>query len=417
MNSADFQKANLKVNYLVNLLDGGFFGFALGFASFNTILPLFISTFTSSAILIGLIPAIQNVGWQLPQLFVAKAVSRQTHYKPMTMFYTIHERLPFLGLALVAWFSPTMGKEVTLVLIYLCLIWQGLGGGFTANAWQNLIVRVFPLGSRATFFGGQFAAFNLLASLGALIAGFILARIVFPTNYALCFFIASILMAISYVFLGYTREPDRPEESTTLENHPFLKSIRLILDQDVSFRWFLISKMLAQFGLMATAFYTIYAVRHHGMDLATAGLMTSVVFITQVVANPLAGWLSDHWQRKSVLEIGAVGLAISPILAWFAPNLGWFFGAMVISGFSTATFFTLGMAFTLEFGDEPRRPTYIGLANTLIAPVTILAPFIGGGLADSFGFESTFLVAAFAGLLTLVVLHFMVTDPRNVNSV
>jgi len=56
----------LKHNVLFNLLDGAFFGFGIGFGSFTMIIPLFVSNMTNSALLIGLIPAIHNVGWQLP---------------------------------------------------------------------------------------------------------------------------------------------------------------------------------------------------------------------------------------------------------------------------------------------------------------------------------------------------------------
>ena len=81
---------NFPFNFIVNILDGGFFGLALGFASFSTVLPLFVSNLTDSAILIGIIPAIHIVGWQLPQLFTAHRVSLQKRYKPMVMFFTIH---------------------------------------------------------------------------------------------------------------------------------------------------------------------------------------------------------------------------------------------------------------------------------------------------------------------------------------
>jgi len=57
----EFHK-NLRYNFFVNLTDGAFFGAALGFASFVTIIPLFVSTLTDSAILIGLIPAIHAMG-------------------------------------------------------------------------------------------------------------------------------------------------------------------------------------------------------------------------------------------------------------------------------------------------------------------------------------------------------------------
>src|SRR5574338_1246114 len=95
---------NLKLNYTVNILDGAFFGFGIGFASFSTVIPLFVATMTDSAILIGLISAVHVMGWQIPQLLTAQHVSRLARYKPMVMWMTIHERIPFIGLALVALF-------------------------------------------------------------------------------------------------------------------------------------------------------------------------------------------------------------------------------------------------------------------------------------------------------------------------
>jgi hypothetical protein len=66
---------NFPFNFLVNLIDGGFFGLGIGFASFVTVLPLFVSSLTDSAILIGLIPAVHVVCWQFPQLFTAHMFS------------------------------------------------------------------------------------------------------------------------------------------------------------------------------------------------------------------------------------------------------------------------------------------------------------------------------------------------------
>ena len=66
------------------------------------------------------------VGWQLPQVFTAHRVSQQKRYKPMVMFFTIHERLPFLGLAIVAWFIPKYWSEDCPVF-NLHLAWCGRG--------------------------------------------------------------------------------------------------------------------------------------------------------------------------------------------------------------------------------------------------------------------------------------------------
>jgi len=62
-----YLQKHLRFNFTVGMFDGGFFGLGVGFASFAAIIPLFVSQLTHSALLIGLVPAIHNVCWQLPQ--------------------------------------------------------------------------------------------------------------------------------------------------------------------------------------------------------------------------------------------------------------------------------------------------------------------------------------------------------------
>jgi MFS family permease len=66
----------------------------------------------------------------------------------------------------------------------------------------------------------------------------------------------------------------------------------------------------------------------------------------------------------------------------------------------------------LDFGTPADRPAYIGLANTLIAPVTILAPILGGLLAEIYGYPAAFIASAIAGLATAVMIRSLVRDPR-----
>lgn len=404
---------NVRHNYIVNIFDGGFYGFALGFASFTTILPLFISTLTNSAILIGLIPAFHNTGFQLPQLFYARKVSKMRSYKPSVMLLTIHERLPFLGLALVAFFIPAIGPQISLVLAFLMLAWQGLGAGFTANPWQNMINQVIPKEYLATFFGMQGSAANLLSSIGAVVAGFMLERLSSPNSFAVCFFIAFFLISSSWIALNMTREVPHAVNHSGFLSLPFGEGIKSIWKKDRGFRWYLVVRSLSQFGTMAFAFYTVYAVRHHGMSEVTVGIMTGILLITQTIANPLLGWLADRWSRRYILEVGALAAAISSFLAWVLPDTQVFFFIFILAGIASTVYWTIGMAFTLSYGNEEERPTYVGMANTLIAPSAIIAPLIGGSLADSAGYPVTFAAATAASLATVLILHFFVRDPRH----
>jgi len=402
-----------RYNCTVNVKDGGVFGFALGFASFVTVLPLFVSTMTDSAILIGLIPAIHSVGWQLPQLFTARQVTRLSRYKPTVLLMTIHERLPFLGLAAVAWFLPVLRREVALLLIFGLLTWQGLGGGFTATAWQSMIGKIIPAKRRGIFFGSQAAAANLLASGSAVLAGILLERLDSPLDLTICFLLASVSMAVSWVFLAKTREPDRPPADANENRSDFWSSVGAILQRDVNFRWFLVARVLSPMATVAFAFYTIYAVRHHGMSEGTAGLVTGVYAATQAAANPIMGWVGDRWSHRAVIEVGALAAAVSASLAWLAPDMTWFYLVFILAGIANIGFRTIGITLTLEFGTEAERPADIGLANTLVAPSTILALLVGGWLADSAGYPAAFLASAVSGLLTALILHVMVQDPRH----
>jgi len=408
---------NLKHNFIVNLLDGGFFGFGMGFASFATVLPLFVSNLTDSAILIGLIPAVHNVGWMLPQLLTARSISRMEQFKPNVLFWTIQERLPFLGLALIALAIGILGKPTALILTFILLIWQGLSAGMTANPWQNMIGKIIPSHIRGTFFGSQSAAANLMGGIGALAAGYLIDSMGFSRGFMFSFFASIAMMSISFVGLASTREPLRIVEPLPTEQVSFWGNVSQILKNDHGFRWFIISRFLFQFGTMAAAFYTVYAVQELGMTSLAAGAMTSVLFIVQVGSNTVFGWLGDRIGHMHVLRIGAASAIAAAVLAFLAPSSGWFFAVMVFAGAANSVFWTIGIVVTLEFGTEQERPTYVGLSNTLIAPAAVLSPLLGGWIADLLNYKNTFMISAGFAVLTLVVLLWFIKVPARNKSV
>jgi MFS family permease len=404
-----------KHNFIVNMLDGTFFGWAMGFASFIIVIPLFVSNMTNSAILIGLIPAIHTVGWQLPQLFMARSVSRQVRFKNMVLKMTIHERLPFFALGLVALSFPVIGPKIALVLTFFILVWQGLGAGITASPWQSMVAKIFPSEYRGTFLGAQSGAYNLLSSGAAIAAGFLLNKLGFPYGFAVCFFTASLGFIVSYIFVSLTREPESILVEEEHSQVSYRRSLVAILRRDNNFAWFIVVRILSQFAMMAFGFYTVFAVRHHGMNAIVAGFMMSVFTFGQIIVNPLMGWMGDRGDHTLVMKIGVLCASLSALIAWLAPSLDWFYLVFILAGVANVAVWTIGVAITLEFGKENERPAYIGLSNTLVAPFAIIAPIIGGWLADTVGYNYTFLANVIFGLVTVLVLQFFVQDPRRVS--
>lgn len=406
---------DLRHNYFYNLIDAGFFGFAVGFASFSTVIPLFVSQLTTSQTLIGLVPAVHNVGWMAPQLLTARVIARQRQFKPYVLWMTIHERVPFLGLALVAWFYSQLGLPASIGLTFMLLSWQGMGAGFAANAWQSMIAKIFPPQIRGTFIGVQAAIANVTVAVGAVFAGQILERIDYPLNYVICFSIAVVWFFLSWAALSRVREQDVPP-SAEIEAHPPLWiHVRSIWRSDHNFRQFLLARNFTQFASMGFAFYIIYAVRHFGVGEGAAGVLTAALAGSQIVGNVTLGWLGDRVGHRNILIGGALAAITSTGIILFAPTFEWLYAAVILAGIANVSVWTIAMTMTMEFGTEAERPTYIGMSNTLVAPSTILAPVIGGWLADISGYSLTFGIAMFCGLATVGML-LLLQDPQKIKS-
>jgi len=408
-----FVRKHLRFNFLVGLLDGGAFGLGMGFGSFTAIIPLFVHHLTDSALLIGLVPAIHNMGWQLPQLLTAGWISGVRRYKPLTLAMTVHERLPFLGLALLALLMPGSSKPVILTLSFLMLVWQGFGAGLAANPWTNLVSKVIPQEMHGTFFGTQSAAFNGLAGVSALAAGLILSRVDSPRSFSVCFALTFAFMALSFIFLALTRETDSPRAEHG-RSAPLLGRAMDVLRADANFRAFLAVRVLSQFAGMGFAFYVIYAVRRFGVSDAAAASLVAFLLIGQVVLSPAMGRLGDRWSHKGVMSVGALGASLSAVLAWQAESPAWFYAIFLLEAVAIVAIWTIPLALSVGFAKhESERPLYVGLANTLPAPAAILAPAIGGWIVDAAGFSTMFILSALAGVGMALALWFLVKDPTH----
>jgi MFS family permease len=408
-------RQHLRHNFTVGVLDGAFFGVALGIASFTSVIPLFIATLTTSNVLIGLASQLHWIGWQLPQLLTANRVAGLTRYKPLAVFLTIHERLPFFGLAIIALLVPYISRELALILTMLMLTWQGLGGGLTATPWQSMINKLMPSDLRGTFYGAQSAAANLMAAGGAVAAGLLLEAIESPFNFALCFFAASVAMLISGGFLSWTREDAHPQGDITPSPNlaALVARLNLIMRGDHNFAWFIVARLFMQGADMARAFLVIYAMRQFNAGEEFIGILTGVSLLAQTVANPLLGWLGDRYSHRTILALSIVTIIVCVAATVAAPSLVWFYLIFGLSGITVAALWTTTIAMNAEFGSDAERPYYIGLGNTLVAPATLAAPLIGGLLADNVGYAATFIAAGICGVVALAVLLLKVREPRH----
>ena len=403
---------NFRFNATVGVIEGAAFWFGANFVSAQTILPLYVSRFTDSKMLLGLLAAMSTAGWLIPQIFTVNWAQRLPRKKfgPVNVGLWI-ERLPvflMVPAALLAVTRPTL----SITSFFLLFAWQQLGIGLIAVAWQAMLAKVIPADRRGRFLGVTTGIGTVTGMVGAGIAARFLQRYPFPYGYVYCFTAGAVLAFVSWFFLSLTREPadeDLPPRMSQLE---FFKGLPKVLREDANFSRFLLGEAVMNGSTMATGFLAVYAVQHWGLSDTLAGMYAVSLLVGQAICNLLFGVLADRRGHKIVLEISALSAVLAAAIALVAPAPFVLHASFALVGCAIAGFYQSGMMIAMEFGRPEIRTTYVGMNSTVRGASTGIAPLIGGWLAGTLGYSGLFVAALVMGLAGFAIMHFAVLDPR-----
>ena len=406
-----FTARNLPWNFSVNLIDITFITLGLSLISQETIMPLFVSTLTDSRIAIGLIPAVFNLGYYLPQLLTASFTESLQRKKPFVLLLGgLGERLPYLLIGLAAFVvqSPTL----MLILFFLFLGLSAVGSGVATPAWFSLIGKVLPVHRRGIFFGLSGGLGALMGIIGSYFVGQMLEFRAYPENFALLFIVAFAFAALSWVGLALTREPQSLVVKQVVQLRHYLRQLPNVLRHNRAYRRFLMSYSVSKMGALASGFFVVYGSTQFALTGTEVGLLTGVLVGSQALSNLIWGWLGDRIGHKLVLTGSAFVLAAAALVALTATSASALIATFALLGAAIAGDQVSRFNIVLEFATPEDQPTFIGLTNTLLAPVVALAPILGGWLATVFDFRVLFLSAVLIAGTGGLLLLFWVQEPR-----
>jgi MFS family permease len=416
-NSDTFVQKNLRWNFSANLLDIAFITISLSLVSRETVMPVLVSQLTDSKLAIGLIPAIYTLGFYLPQLLSANFTERLVYKKPVTMLLGgLGERVPYGLITLVIFFLASSQPSLALWLFFLLLSVTAITAGVATPPWYDMIAKVIPIQYRGIWSGVSHSLGAVLGIGGAYFVGKILERYPFPNNFALLFALSFVMAVISFVGLALNREPP----SLIIKKHTpmlsYLQTLPAILREHKNYRRFIISRSIILLGTMAAGFYMIYGMEKFASSpkeiAALTGLLTGVLVGSQAVFNLLLGFLADRVGHKLILVGEAFLMMAAALIAFLASSQGLLVITFILLGAYLAAGQVSGLNIILEFCRQEDRPTFIGLSNTLLAPLFALAPLLGGFIAQAFGFQTLFVCALLLAGIGGLLLVFWVKEPR-----
>jgi MFS family permease len=397
---------NYRWNFTVNSLNAAFYTVAMTFASIVTFLPLFIEKLGGSNLLIGLVPSVAFIGYQLPGMFSAAFVENMPNKLRFVKNITLIERLPFLILALLCLGVARENPQIAILFTFVCLILITFTSGTITPAWLDYIVKVTPRKSLGMYFAMGSGLGGLIGIGASLLAGYFLKTYPFPTNFFYCFIWAFVAVMLSYGMTLLGREPSVPPSQAKTKIWEYYQKIPLLLSKDGQLRNYIIYRNLQCLGSMASTFFVVYGVKKLGFPDQSASWMTVSLLLSQSLSFFLWGYIGDRYHHKIVLILGAVGLSLTSVFALFFSTYWAILIVFVFLGWYYSAQGTSGLAILRDMAPEGRYPTYLALSNGLTVLAAFFAPVLGGRIADLYSYRSMFWLAfcfSVAGLLFLLL--------------
>lgn len=400
-------------NVLALGLDFALYLTGMAFASPATVLPAFAAHLGASNLAIGAVPAVLTLGWFLPSLFAANYTERLPRKLPFVLRYSPGERLPLLLLAGVAFGLAGPAPGAALALTFALLLVMTTTTGTLMPAWMDIVGRAVPTTRRGRFFGVAQLGGSAGGLLGSLATAWLLAAVPAPHSYGYCFLAGFACLVLSYLVLASVREPPGVARQEPLGLGAYLRRMPGLLRRDQDLAWFLVARGLGILGAMATGFYTVYALRVWQAPEWQVGAFTTTFLVGQVVGTLVAGWLADRAGHRLVLALGLAALAAGNVAAVPAGSAAALGPVFALLGFHHAAIHVSARTILLELAaDVAVRPTYLGLANTALAPLSVGASLVAGLLVEALGFRPMFGLAAVLAGAGLAVLLTRVREPR-----
>jgi hypothetical protein len=148
--------------------------------------------------------------------------------------------------------------------------------------------------------------------------------------------------------------------------------------KDKTFRFFALCSFGFHFGWqMGWPLFNIYMIKTLGADELWLALISVVSAITMFFGYSFWSHQIEKHGNNVVLPVCAFGMALTPLMYAWSPNLKVLLGTSLIAGFFTAGTLSVLLSALLEATPQKDRVMYIAVYNVLINLSLAIAPMVG----------------------------------------
>ncbi len=391
-------------NYIGFLWHAIFLSLTTTFTEVNTVIPALILSLGGSSFHVGIVSAIVIGLPIVTKLFFSSFLSSRANKKPYLLLGINLRILALISIAVTLIYYKSFSFITILLLLYFELLVFSVGGAFASLPYVYLLGSL-PKKLRINFFTRRQMISSVGMLLSVIIARYILANWMYPTQYVILFSIsATALFVASLGFWQVKENPNEKIEKVYLKD--ILKGLPALLRKDKDFAKFLIYSNIMGAALALTPFYIGYAKEKFTLD----GNILSSVLLIQIsgmfISSLIYPKIINKKGFKGILKFRIYIHFFLPLIAVYIANKGSIIAYLFIFffiGFILSARLVSEDAALIELSNESNRVVYSALAGTLNVAI-IIFPLIIGSLISLFSYEILFVISSFLTLLAFPVL-------------
>jgi len=140
-----------------------------------------------------------------------------------------------------------------------------------------------------------------------------------------------------------------------------------------------------------------------------SGWIFAITFVSAFIFSPIWGRIGDKYGRKKILIISATGIGLTVLLMGFATNVWQLFLLRFLMGIVTG-FIPISQAFIATQTPKNVAGKVLGTLQTGSITGTLMGPMLGGVLADSLGYATSFKMVSITVFISALIVIFGIKE-------
>lgn len=376
----------LNFNQKAIMANGGWWGLFDGLTS--GFLIAYALALGASNTIVGLMGAIPYIALILSEIPGAKLLEHYTRVRIYSVAATLG-RGGWASIILLPLLFPTHPLLVVLLAYFFCKFLEYL----TDPAWTVLVADVVDNRIRGSFVAKRIRLISI-AGMIALLAGGWYLDLFAPTDLRgfVTLFAAGIIFGLASTYvIARVKEPAYRDHT----HHGFKEFFKI----EGNFGKYTIFVFCFNFAFMlASPLFTAYILNDLGQTYFIYAVSTALSSVCKILVYPHIGKLSDKYGDKPILLLSVASTALVPLLFLFVtPGRIWLlWPAQMLSGIAWAGYDVAIFNMFLNLTDPGKRAVQTATYNLITNPPLIIAPIIGGYIADNWSFALVGIPLVFA---------------------